>query len=277
MPEKGYDARTYWDTRLDRDFSLRGVGVRNLSRQYNTWLYRVRDRVFRRTVAGLGVDLKGAKVLDIGAGVGFYVERWKRLGAQVTAIDIADSAVRQLRPRHPDVRFERLDVSDDVSVLGDGYDVVSAFDVLFHIVDDERYARALQNVHDLLRPGGWFVFTDTMSSRRTQTISHYVRRSAAEISAALRAAGFELVTQRPAFVLMTYPFDLTDKEWRDRWSRYVGARVTTPLGGTLLGAALFLPELALTRVLRDGPASELVVCRRPSVLPSGAGTSDAPA
>ncbi len=264
MAQDGYDARTYWDRRLDRDFTLRGVGVRNLSRQYNTWLYRVRDRVFRRAVRVLDVDLRGAKVLDVGPGVGFYVQRWSRLGADVTAVDIADSAVRQLRGRFPGVRFERLDVSEDLSALGDGYDVVSAFDVLFHIVDDERYRTALGNIHRLLRPGGWFVFTDTLARRRTQSADHYVRRSISEVEDAVRAAGFEVVHRRPAFFLMTYPFDATDKKWRDRWSRYIGSRATSAVGGTVLGAALYLPELALTRWYEDGPASELVVCRRPA-------------
>ncbi len=261
MTETDYDARRYWDQRLDRDFTLRGVGVRNLSREYNTWLYRVRDRVFRRTLGVLDLDLSAAKVLDVGAGVGFYVERWKRRGAEVTAIDIADSAVERLRARHPDVRFERLDVSGDLDALGTGYDVVSAFDVLFHIVDDERYRRALHNVHRLLRPGGWFVFTDTLAARRSQSAKHYVRRSLAEVEAAVRDAGFEVVHRRPAFFVMTYPFDL-DKRWRDLWSRHVGSRVTTAFGGTVLGALLFLPELALTRLYADGPASEIVVCRR---------------
>ncbi|MDP9466175.1 MAG: FkbM family methyltransferase [Actinomycetota bacterium] len=276
MSKSDYDARSYWDQRLDRDFSLRGVGVTNFSRQYNAWLYRVRDRVFRRALATIDVDPSGARVVDVGPGVGFYVQRWKRLGADVTGVDIADSAVRRLRQSHPDVRIERLDVSDDVSSLGDGYDVVTAFDVLFHIVDDDRYRAALRNIFGLLRPGGWFVFTDTLARRRMQSAKHYVRRSLAEVEQALQEAGFEVVRRRPAFFLMTYPFDASDKKWRERWMRWIGSKVGTAVGGSVVGAALYLPELTLTRLYADGPASEVLVCRRP-LLPAAASGGRAPA
>ncbi len=262
MTVQNFDPRAYWDRRLDRHWSLHGVGVVTLSHSYNRWLYRVRDRVLRRVVADLPVDLRGGRVLDIGPGVGFYVERWKQRGAKVTAVDIADSAVRRLRARHPDVRVERLDVSDDVSFLGTGYDVVSAFDVFFHIVDDERYRAAMRNVASMLRPGGYFVISDTFAKVRTGNGRHYVRRSSAEIEDAILAAGMEITRRRPGFVLMTYPYDASARA-RRVWSRLIGETATSEMVGNLLGAALFLPEIALTRILRDGPCTEVVICRRP--------------
>jgi 2-polyprenyl-3-methyl-5-hydroxy-6-metoxy-1,4-benzoquinol methylase len=102
-----FDARDYWDRRLDATWSLQGVGLKNLSASYNRWLYRVRDRVFRRAVGDLDVDPRGARVLDIGPGVGFYTARWLDLGAQVTG---ADSAVRRLGERFPAASFVQFDV-----------------------------------------------------------------------------------------------------------------------------------------------------------------------
>jgi SAM-dependent methyltransferase len=220
--------------------------------------------VFRRALAATDLrDVATPRVLDVGPGVGFYVQRWKRRGAAVTAVDIADSAVRRLAAEHPDVRVRRLDISGDVGDLEGGYDAVSAFDVLFHIVDDDRHRRALENVARLLRPGGWLIFTDTLSERRTQTMQHYVRRTRREIEDAVRAAGLQIVTTRPAFVLMTYPFDARSKKRRALWARRIGRPAGRELSGQLIGALLFLPELLLTRLLPDGPATELVVCRKP--------------
>lgn len=256
-----YDARSYWDRRLDRDWTLQGVGLKGLSLAWNRWLYRVRSSVFGRAVGWMDLDPAGARVLDVGPGVGFYTQRWLERGADVTGVDIADSAVRQLRERFPRARFERLDIAEPDPDLPGDYDVVDAFDVLFHIVDDSRYRQAFANVAGLLRPGGYFLFTDNCASRRTQPMKHYVRRSRVETEDAIRAAGLEVVTIRPAFVLMNTPFD--GPEWQRRLFGRLRPVMQHPVGGELLGAVLFLPELLATRVVRGGPTTKIVLCRKP--------------
>lgn len=261
--ERPFDARSYWDRRLDRTWGLQGVGLKGVSRAYNRWLYRVRDRVFHSAVADLDIEPDGARVLEVGPGIGFYISRWLQLGASVTAVDIADSAVERLRLRFPTASFEQLDISADDPPLEPGFDIVDAFDVLFHVVDDERYRRAIANVHRLLRPGGWFVFTDTFAHRRSEPSVHYVRRSRVEIEDAVLRAGFEIVARRPAFVLMNYPFDGSFTH-RRVWTRVLAPLQRKELGGWFVGALLYGPELLLTRVLRESPTTELMICRRSS-------------
>lgn len=262
MSHSTYDARTYWDRRLAETWSLQGVGLKAFSVGYNRWLYRVRHRTFHRALRETHIDPRGATVLDVGPGVGFYTQRWLRAGASVTGVDIADSAVRRLRLRLPDARFEQLDISEPDPDLPGGYDVVDAFDVLFHIVDDDRYRQAIANIHALLRDGGYFLFTDACARRRHQPMAHYVRRSWAEIEDVLLEQGFEIVRRRPAFVVMLNPFDgspLLRRVWR--WlSRYMKHEGT----GSLIGALLYGPELLLTRLLRTGPTTEIVSCRKRS-------------
>ena len=50
----------------------------------------------------------------------------------------------------------KLDMSHMSEVAGESYDVLIAFDVLEHIPD---YQKALEEVHRVLRPGGWAIFT----------------------------------------------------------------------------------------------------------------------
>lgn len=260
MSTSGYNARTYWDRRLEQTWSLQGVGLRSFSTGYNRWLYRVRHRIFHRAVREMDLDPRGAEVLDVGPGVGFYTQRWLRLGAAVTGVDIADSAVRRLRLRLPAARFEQLDISDPDPPLPGGYDVIDAFDVLFHIVDDDRYRQAIRNIHGLLREGGYFVFTDACARQRHQPMKHYVRRSFAEVEDVLLETGFDIVSRRPAFVFMLNPSDgshLLRRIWR-RLSSLMKREST----GGLVGAVLYGPELLLTRLRRTSPTTEIVLCRK---------------
>ena len=84
-----------------------------MGRRYNEWMYRVRGRVFDAVVArhflpgGRPSPAPGAapfKVLDVGAGTGFYVDRWLALGGSVTGVDLTDVAVDRLRERFPTVK-----------------------------------------------------------------------------------------------------------------------------------------------------------------------------
>ena len=259
-----FDPSKYWDTRLRRNFGLEGVGYARLGRRYNEWMYRVRARVFRRVAGPLPLRSPDTRVLDIGPGTGFYIEQWRRLGAgRITGADIAPVAVEELTRRFPDARFVQADIGAPLSAaLGGPYDAVSAFDVLFHVVDDARFARALLNVAALLEPGGWFIFSDNFLHDRTIRVRHQVSRSLAEITAGLEAAGFEIVVRRPMFILMNHPGD-TPSRWPEwAWKALVAPATVSEAAGFLIGAALYPLELGLTAVCRESPTTEIMVCRK---------------
>lgn len=263
MTTTDFDARRYWDRRLRRDWTLHGVGMARLAHSYNRWMYRVRGRVFRRTVRKTGLDVAGSTVLDVGSGTGFYIDWWRRLGARrLSGVDIADSAVARLRERFPEVRFERVDVSDEVPFDDGAFDVVSAFDVLFHIVDDERYPRAVAGIHRMLRPGGWFIFSEHFVHDQRRGRRHHVSRTLGEIEELLHRTGFDIVSRRPMFVFMAWPVD-SGKRWRwDLWSKRMLPLIKQERWGGVVGAALYPAEVLLTRVLRESPSMEIMVCRK---------------
>ena len=269
-----FDNREYWETRLREHYSLAGVGYLRLGRRYNEWMYRVRGAVFDRVVAGLdrvneprstvnGWD--GKEVLDIGAGTGFYLERWLKLGARVVALDLTDVAVQALAGRFPDARLLRADISqplDGVPLRLGSFHAASAFDVLFHVVDDVGYARAFQNIAGLLHPGGWFLWSDNFLRHDQQQVAHQVSRPLAQSLRLLEAAGFEVVDRVPMFVLMNYPADTGSRLARWAWTALVApAMLAEPLGW-IVGAGLYPLERALVRRLRESPSTELMVCRK---------------
>ena len=163
--------------------------------------------------------------------------------------------------------FHQLDISSADLPPGLGpFDLISAFDVLFHITDDLRYAQALRNIAALLRPGGWFVFSENFLHGDTIRAPHVVSRSRAEIEALLDRAGLQLVRRGPMFVLMNYPVDTDGPIPRALWNTLVlPVRVHRGLGvvtGFLLGGALYPLELGLTAWIREGPSTEYAICRK---------------
>jgi SAM-dependent methyltransferase len=260
-----FDPRAYWEERLARRCDLAGVGHGAMGEAFNTWMYRVRARVFDALLASYRDELAGAHVLDVGAGTGFYVARWVALGAaHVTGFDLTDVAVAALANRYPGHAFHRVDVggadAPDLPPLPP-LAAVSCMDVLFHLVDDAAYERALARIHGFLRPRGLFVLTEGLPRTRERRARHVVFRRRDDVLARLDAAGFDVLARRPVFVLMNEP--VGDAPLLGRWWRLLGRVVAhRPALGAAAGAALYPVETALVTRLREGPSAQIVLCRR---------------
>jgi SAM-dependent methyltransferase len=260
-----FDPKDYWETRHTSRYGPESVGYVGLGVPFNAWMYRVRGRVVRRQMQQAGIDLSTHDVLDVGSGTGFYVDLWKRLGARsITGSDFAPFAVRALRERFPESRFTELDVTSAESPQNLGpFDVISAFDMLYHIVDDERYRRALANIRSWLRPGGYFVLSENFLARDRETGLHQVSRTYAEIVAMLTTSGFEVMRRAPVFVLMNRPLKSSSPLLAGTWKviRSVTRMTSRPYLGDWLGAALYPFELASVRLMHSGPSTEMMICR----------------
>lgn len=258
-----FRADSFWDQRLQRDYTLKGVGFRRLGLEYNRWMYAVRRDVFMETVRSTGLDIGRSDILDVGSGTGFYVDLWAELGASsVSGVDISETAVARLRDRHPQMTFSRADVGDEISPLpSSSYDAVSAMDVLFHIVDDRRFRNAIGNIHGALKPGGLFVWSDYFLHGREWRIQHQACRSLADIEGILDGSGFEISQRGPMFVLMANPLDAG---WFVRMLWYAAASlvsVSERFGGAV-GRILYPREKRLIASRAEGPSTEIMVCRK---------------
>lgn len=259
----GFDPVEYWERMHRENRGFAAVGFAGLGVGFNTWMYRVRRVALARALRRAGLRVEGASVLDVGAGTGFYVRAWLQLGAaHVTGIDLSEAAVAALRAAFPTEEFVRDDIADPSRSLSAQYDVVSAFDVLFHIVDDDRFARAIRNIGALTRPGGHLLLSDNFLHGPPVRGRHQVSRSRAEIDEALRAAGFETVARLPTFFLMNTPIDSQSRVLHFWWRKVCGICHRSDRAGAVLGGLLFPLELLLTGLTQEGPSTELVVCRR---------------
>lgn len=93
-------------------------------------------------------------LLDIGCGVGGFLDQATAHGLSVFGFDASIAQVEQARLRHPNVA-NCIDVEDYVAALPDGtkFDFITMWDVLEHIRDPEQL---LVGIRRHLAPGGLF-------------------------------------------------------------------------------------------------------------------------
>jgi 2-polyprenyl-3-methyl-5-hydroxy-6-metoxy-1,4-benzoquinol methylase len=265
-----FDPADYWDKRLAESYTLGATGWSGLGESFNRWSYSVRKRVFARAVGDTLGDVRSLRVLDVGSGTGFYLDAWRRLGVgDLVGSDLASAAVAQLTSRYPDLAIHKLDIGAPDGQLEVGpFDVISIIDVLFHIVDDERYQQAIANLAAMLKPGGTLLLTENFVGA-TQVGRHQINRTEQSVRALLESERLSPAGQWPVFFLMNTPVS-SQSQLLARWWR-LAMRIAGhgEAWGWTLGAALFPLEVALGRVRRDGPSTKLAAWRRDGAHPSG--------
>lgn len=259
-----FDARSYWEGRLGQDWSLTGVGFRRMGRRFNEWAYRRRGERFEAVVREFLPDLSERRVLDVGSGTGFFLDAWMRLGAkEVVGLDLTDVAVTNLRKVFPDLDIHHGDISTGLGDLQPAsFDVISAMDVLFHVVDNNRFATAISNIAELLTPGGMFVWSDLFVHGRENVQEHFATRSLYRSEAVMDAAGFDILGRRPMFHLMNEPRDMRSRALFDAWRgvMFVASRAE-PLGNAA-GRLGYKLDAWLDQRGNESISSEFMICRK---------------
>lgn len=168
------DPRSYWDARhREHGAALTGVGCVLLDEagnrdDYETKWTHVRPVLERETQRG------ARRILDAGCGIGWFTKQLHPLRfADVEAFDFSESAAAQAHNNAPNVRVF-------VSSLEDArthrpFDVVMCLDVLFHVVDDERWARAVANLASLVASHGALVIQDSIACSGGEQPAPHVR------------------------------------------------------------------------------------------------------
>uniref|UniRef100_A0A832MK55 Class I SAM-dependent methyltransferase n=1 Tax=Eiseniibacteriota bacterium TaxID=2212470 RepID=A0A832MK55_UNCEI len=238
-----YRPRDFWERRLSQHFDLRGTGEPGLSLAYNRACYALRRRVLDRALREAGVDPRGRRVLDVGCGTGFFTRHYLARGASVTGVDIAPVSVERLARELPEARFVLADVSE--SVPEGRYDIVNAFDVLYHITDDAGWEAAVRHLCGAVDSLGTLLLTDTFAEL-PGLADHNRSRPLARYRTLLAAEGLEIREVYPTHVLL---------------NRELGAlRVLNRLPALLYAADRVL--LALGAGHDDPVVSKLLVAQR---------------
>lgn len=112
-------------------------------------LSRTQTKRLKKEVAQLKRYRKLNRILDIGAGRGWFLSEAKKSGWEVWATEVNSDALAHLRSRG----FQKvIDQSgEELGVPPGAFDVVRLWDVIEHM---ESPSRGLANIAEALRPGG---------------------------------------------------------------------------------------------------------------------------
>ncbi len=260
------DPGEYWQNRLTANYSLDGTGFQALGQHYNKWMYRIRKVIVKRVVNRTISELNVKDAFDIGSGTGFYIDMWIELGATgVIGSDITDVAVSKLGEKYPSNEFFKLDIGQNVlpdQLSGRKFDIISAFDVLFHITDDVRYRNAILNISRLLREDGTFLFSENFLHRDALRSQHQVSRPLLSIERILQESGFKILDRIPMFVIMNAPVDTNSRLLQTTWKLIRTTAKKGRFASNFTGCLLYPLELILTGIVKEGPSTELMICKK---------------
>ena len=188
------------------------------------WARDCAVRHFRRE-AEAGPPLAGLEILDVGCGAGLFAEPLARLGGEVLGIDPAPTSIGVAR-RHAEETGAKLAYRvatlEEVAAEPRRFDVVSAMEVVEHVVDPARFVALAAS---LLKPGGLFLSSTLNRTLKSFALAivgaEYVLRwlepgthrweqfvTPEEFTVAARAAGMKVMERRGV------AYDLLRRNWR---------------------------------------------------------------
>ena len=261
-----FDAAAYWNKRY-ATVDVTKSGHIDLPAAYNVWLYRRKQAQFARAMKACNASLKGARLLEVAAGTGAWMDFWESQGVEdYLGIDLSQNAINELNSQYPSRRFLLCDLNEPglLSVVGGGFDCVVAIDVLYHLLDDDRFNNALHDLSCSLKPGGLLVLHDIFLPREPVDHRLHIRwRTLAQFETAFDEAGLEIIYRRPTFLFMVQNASwkgLRAKALDGLWRAFSYPLISRlPRVAGALGC--FADSLAC-RFMTSGPSMEFVICRK---------------
>lgn len=204
-------------------------------------------------------------LLEVGCGTGFVLSGIAQAfpGTSITGSEIYTAGLTYAANRMPGVELLQMDARK--LPYESEFDVVAAFDVIEHILEDEL---VLQNFHRAVKPGGGCLITvpqhKWLWSPVDEAACHQRRYTAQELHAKIEAAGFTIV-RSTSFVTFLLPMMLASRLAVRGKGDAGGAEelALPPLLDRVLEAVMRFEHL-LIRIGVSFPVggSRLVVCKR---------------
>jgi SAM-dependent methyltransferase len=187
------------------------------------------ERSLLRAFRDAGVRLEGARVLDVGAGSGYFLHRLTEYGAgEAHGIDLMEERIAQGRKRYPTLEL-RVGSATELPYDDGEFDLVTQFTCLSSILDDDVRLAVAQEMSRVA--GGWVLSFDMRGLRRP----HVRRRDDSTPTVGLDKQELRrLFGQATLLRRVALPFELVELTARHELLRAALATVR-PLRSHLLG------------------------------------------
>jgi ubiquinone/menaquinone biosynthesis C-methylase UbiE len=236
---------------------------------YNSWLYKARFRAVQRALGKLGIGVSGKTLIDVGVGSGAWIPFWERCGvSKIVGLDITAASVSVLQKKYPQFKFFRGDICSELFFSQENFDIVTVFDLLFHIVDDKDFHNAVSNLSRLVKEGGLVLISDGFGNNSYGPIYHEYHRTLQQYMNELNRIRLQPIHFEPIFFVMTTPICASDTKSGQFLSKSVGTMLRIialiashqPLSklNHLIGFSLYLLDSMLYRVVKTGPSLKIL-------------------
>lgn len=199
----------------------------------NYWWHKGRRHIIE-TVCNKFISKQKITIADIGCGTGGNFELLRKYG-NVDGLDISEAALEYCKKRSA-YRKRVLTSAENVPI--NEYDIITAFDVLEHLENDNSVLRAWASS---LKPRGYILLTvpayQWLFGPHDRSLHHKRRYTRQELELKARKAGFSPV-YCSYFFFFTFPFLLLSRIYEKR-------KKTTGPVSTYKEIPLFLEKIFL--------------------------------
>jgi hypothetical protein len=274
-----YSNAGYWESlHAERVGEFSAVGYPELGEGFNRATYELRLHALQRLLKRCPAS-QVTSLLEGGVGIGAYAPVWRKLQVQRwIGLDISGTAIEQMSKKFAWGQFRKADLCDGAEIeaaLGSSqFDLVTAIDILYHIVDDGSFRNALRNLSSRVRLTGHFVLSDIFCQKECMPAAHVKRRSLKAYETILKPLGFRLITREQVFAIIGHSeirmAGMSDKLLSAAWRGTAKFVRTFPAGArNLVGTAAAYALKPLDAPLRGmglgrGSNLELALFRRVS-------------
>jgi SAM-dependent methyltransferase len=201
------DTKKFWEERLEKGINLTTTGHRAFSLEYNQWLYQAQVDCLDDLIQENKLQVAGASLLDIGCGGGFFIDYFVQKGVpEVTGIDITRQSIEYLRGVYPSFSFFESDIASSELPIKGPFKIITAISVMFHIVEDQKFQKAIENIAAFLEPGGVLILCDAFHRPWHPVPGHVQMRSLADYTDSLNSNNLEIVDLKTAYFFLNRVF-----------------------------------------------------------------------
>lgn len=171
---------------------MSGTNPKQFTGHVDYWWYRARASFLENFFGKLVGN--GDKVLDVGSADGpsvAFIDKRIGTSGKKTSMDIEPEGLKE---------DDILGSVEEIPIESEIFDIVSAFDVIEHVKDENK---ALDEIYRVLKPGGILMLSvpayQWAWSKHDEKVHHYRRYTSGRLTAAVRQSGFHDVEATYAF------------------------------------------------------------------------------